>query len=678
MSRLPRLFRFLLIASAVGVIALSVMRFAFFLAFNNASDPVPTGDLVHAFYLGVKFDLRLVLIALLPLALFGGLRWLSPFGNAGARWFWSAYLTLAAFAVSLFYVIDFGHYAYLATRVDATVLRFLANADIAAQMVWESYPVLWICLGVAVATLLTAFGIHRLFTNLAAAGAPRLHWPARAATGTVTFVLILAGVYGKVSWYPLRWSDAYFSTHAFAAAVAVNPVHYFFDTRKNGGVRYDEQKVRGHYHAMAEFLGVDRPDPQTLSFERRIPGAAAGPRPNIVVVQIESFASYKTSLSANPLDPTPHFAALARKGLFFPNFFVPHTGTARAVFATTTGTPDVEMNGTSSRNPMIVSQHTLIDEFDGYDKFYFLGGSASWGNIRGLLSHNIPDLRIYEEGSYESPRVDVWGISDLSLFEEANKVLRAQEKPFFAYIQTSGGHRPYTIPEDNRGFEVKHPGDEEVMKYGFISEAEYNSYRFMDHAIGWFMENAGKEKYFANTIFVFFGDHGLGGDAGRHVATTETQLELNYYRVPFVIYAPGRVPPQRLEKVGSQLDILPTVTRIAGEPYRVRTLGRDLLDARYDASRYAFTIDHNQRMIGLISGDGFVFRMGMNGSNPRLYRVDSANPRDNLAGAFPAQAHAMRELTLAIFETSKYALHHNGRTGGQVAHQQTQPQERAQ
>ena len=73
-----------------------------------------------------------------------------------------------------------------------------------------------------------------------------------------------------------------------------------------------------------------------------------------------------------------------------------------------TGIPDIELNKTSSRNPLIVDQHTIINSFDNYKKFYFLGGSASWANIRGLLTANIPNLEIYEEGSYASPRVDVW------------------------------------------------------------------------------------------------------------------------------------------------------------------------------------------------------------------------------------------------------------------------------
>ena len=80
---------------------------------------------------------------------------------------------------------------------------------------------------------------------------------------------------------------------------------------------------------------------------------------------------------------------------------------------------------------------------------YFLGGSTSWANIRGLLTNNIKGLRIYEEQDYKSSKVDVWGISDRNLFKEANNVLKQNAKPFFAVIQTADNHRPYTIPEED-------------------------------------------------------------------------------------------------------------------------------------------------------------------------------------------------------------------------------------
>lgn len=62
------------------------------------------------------------------------------------RWLARAYLLLVLGGVGLLYIIDFGHYAYLGVRINATVLRYLDDAQISRQMLWESYPVLWIVL----------------------------------------------------------------------------------------------------------------------------------------------------------------------------------------------------------------------------------------------------------------------------------------------------------------------------------------------------------------------------------------------------------------------------------------------------------------------------------------------------------------------------------------------------
>jgi phosphoglycerol transferase MdoB-like AlkP superfamily enzyme len=72
-------------------------------------------------------------------------------------------------------------------------------------------------------------------------------------------------------------------------------------------------------------------------------------------------------------------------------------------------------------------------------------------------------------------------------------VEKQTKSPFFAIIQTSGNHRPYTIPEKNYGFKLLNIAEEEVKKYGFESLEELNSFRFMDHSIGLFIQQAKKE-----------------------------------------------------------------------------------------------------------------------------------------------------------------------------------------
>jgi len=81
-------------------------------------------------------------------------------------------------------------------------------------------------------------------------------------------------------------------------------------------------------------------------------------------------------------------------------------------------------------------------------------------------------LHIYEEGDYNAPREDVWGVSDIALFEKAHQALSNQKKPFFAFIQTAGNHRPFTIPKDKRGFELAAVDGKALTWTGDVSQAE--------------------------------------------------------------------------------------------------------------------------------------------------------------------------------------------------------------
>jgi phosphoglycerol transferase MdoB-like AlkP superfamily enzyme len=659
--RLPSLFQFILAITALTLVILFGMRVIFWFMFHNPAEPLPIHDLLYAFYLGTKFDLRLTWYVLLPLFLLGGLKWFSPFSNRIMHYFWLVYLVAVAAIVLTFYLVDFGHFAYLHTRLNAAILRFLYNFDTSAQMVWQSYSVIPWSLTFIALIALDAYVVNFLLNYFTRHQTVPLKTRHRLWVAPVAFFVFVFGMYGKFSWYPLRWSDAFFSTYAYAASVATNPVLNFFETMKNRFVMADPEKVREYYDTVSQYLGVDKPNKQTLNFTRHIPAKPdkMNPPPNIVMVFLESFAGYKTGILGNPLKPTPYIDNLANNGILFTNYFVPAVGTAHSVWAMLTGIPDVELHKTSTRNPLAVDQHTIVNAFKGYQKYYFIGGSANWANIRGVLQHNIKDLSLHEEGDYTSPRMDVWGIDDLSLFLEANKVLKQDKKPFFAIIQTAGNHRPFHIPENDYGFKRQHLSEKVLAKNAFYDDAEYNAFRFMDYCVGYFIKTAQKEPYFKNTIFVFYGDHGITDYAGAFSKPWLTPTKLSGMYTPLIIYAPHLLKHQVITKVASELDLLPTMAGLAGIAYDDTTLGRDLFDPKYDDRREAFTITHYRvPEIGLLSKDYYYMTMA-DGKDPRLFALGDHFDNKNLLNERPEVAKRMHDLTMGIYETSKYMLYHN-------------------
>ena len=646
LKRLPALARFLLALVAIELLVFEAFRVAFWVAFRETLAGASAGDLAKAFYLGSKFDLRLALLLLLPLAVLGWIPLLDPARRRAARIGWLAYLALAQGAVLFLYFVDFGHYDWVRVRLNATLIDHLTPVGVAARVAWETYPVLPGLLGLALLTLAYAWAAARVAgRTLAPASDPLPKWPRRAAIAALA-ALYAFGIYGKWSRYPLRWSEAYFSSSEAVAALALNPVLFLMDTAENRNLPYDADKVREHYAYTAALLGIASPDPQKLDFARYVAPPKSATRYNLVVIHLESFAAFKSGTFGNRMNGTPNFDAIAKAGLLFTNFFVPEVPTPRSVFEMLTGIPDVNGATTASRNPLIVGQHTLVNALEGYEKYYFLGGSATWGNIRGLFTHNIPGLHVFEEGDYDAPQVDGWGVSDVVLFDKAHKTLREEKRPFFAFIQTAGNHRPYGIPDDHPGFELAKADAKELAENGFDSLAAFNGLRYLDFALGSFFEKARKDPYFAKTVFVMYGDHGNPST----VQTPWQELLLTGYHVPFVIYAPGLVKG-RIDFTASLPDALPTSLGLIGVPYLNTAIGRDLLGFGPG--------DRHFSLIGLngVLDDEFYFRLDPGG--PRLFRYRSEKGAEDVHERYPEKVAELQRLQEALYETAKYMLHHN-------------------
>jgi len=601
---------------------------------------------------GFKFDLRLSLLICLPVLALSWIPGLNFVRSPIAKRIWLVYFVAMAAFLILTYFVDLAHYDYLHDRLNASAMEHILSPEIALQFIWETYPVIP---GILVLVLLSVgFGwlVNRFaYRELREDENSLTRW-VKVATVSVALILYGFGIYGKWSRYPLRWSEAYFSTNPFVSALAINPVLFFFDTLEYKMTPFDEEAVRKHYDLVANLLGVDNPDPATLNFSRYVrPKEKLPGRPNIVLIHLESFAGFKVGALGNALNPTPHFDSIARKSLLFTNFFVTRPPTARAVFTVMFGIPDIHSPHSASRNPLIVRQHTIVNALDGYKYLYFLGGSATWGNIRAILAHNIAGMQIFEEGDFSESPDDVWGVSDLHLLEEANRVLRVQDRPFFALIQTAGNHRPYTIPKDKRDFEEVEVDEAKLQENGFDSLEAYNGMRFLDYSLGHFFRLASKEDYFKRTIFCLYGDHGT-------VATRQIpwdKLSLTMHHVPFAVYAPGYFSEGRtIDTTASLVDVLPTVFGLIGVPYLNKTLGRDLLIARPKDKHFAF-IDSLYR--GLLNDEFFL--LVDPGGVQRLYRYRSDTPLEDVRGKYPGRAAEMAGLCQAIRETSRYLLYHN-------------------
>jgi phosphoglycerol transferase MdoB-like AlkP superfamily enzyme len=604
-------------------------------------------------YMGILFALVLVWLLITKNC--------NPYENAISRRIFKIYFFIISISLALLYAIDFEYFDYLHQRLNASILNFALDAAISMHMIWQSYPVFTLALLVIFSTALL-FGLtNRWFNKMQGSTYRGMGLPGIVIG--VLFALVLGiGIFGRLNQYPLRWSDAFSFSDDFKANLSLNPVQSFLSTLEFRNSTYDIKKVRQYYSLMADYLAVKNPDSSSLNYKRYFTPQPVAKTPNIVVVVCESFSAYKSSMWGNPLNTTPYFAEMCKRGIFFDRCFTPSWGTARGVWAVITGIPDVEYPNTASRNPAAVDQHTLINDFGGYDKYYFIGGSSSWANIRGLLTNNITGLNIYEQGDYKASSIDVWGISDKRLFLAANNVLKDETHPFFAVIQTADNHRPYTIPdEDKAAFQLKKYSDDSLKRFGFQSNEELNAFRYTDFSFETFIEAAKKEKYFNNTIFVFVGDHGIRGQVGDMFPKAWETDGLTTQHVPLLFYAPALLAPQRIDRTCSQVDLVPSATALANIAFTNTTIGKNLFDTvRVSSARFknaAFLFDPNLKQIGMVTDEYCYVHNLLSGTED--FRSARKNAPLLETAAIAEDRKALKELAQAYYETARYMMLHN-------------------
>lgn len=660
LKRVPNYIKYIFTNIFFFFVYIFLFRVLFYYFFSQLEN-ISSSEIQKAFWLGIRFDIKLAVITFFPLAaliLIVNYRFLQ---KKFYRKLANVYLLIAYVILTLFYLFDFGYYDYLNIRLDASALKFLSNFKISGQVLIESYPIYKIIFGILILGYFI-FNLSKIIYKSFSNQTTLISKKIKTIYFVATILILSFGIYNSITHYPLRWSEAFFSKKNTVNQFALNPVLNFFDSFKfrSEGVNMDEFKK--YYPVISKHLNLPK---DTISFERKIVfDSTYNKKPNVIIVMMESLGIKPMSFYGNPMKNTPVLDSLITKSVSFPNFYIHKYGTAASVFASITGLPDIQNVRTASRNPLIQDQRIIFDQFNGYEKLYFLGGSANWANIRSIFQSNIKGLKIFEEGSYETEnRADVWGIDDYELFKESNKTLEKlskKDKPFVAYIQTSSNHVPYTVPDKKESYKPlkKDEIDANLLeKSGFKSVAQLNALRYLDFNIGRFLKRAKKSGYYENTIFVFFGDHNTAMTK-TDILPKEYDLNIETLHTPFIIHAPKFIKPRVIKKNGKIIDLFPTVINLAKLNHTNYTLGNDLLDSTYiKSSSFVYLKIKGEPTVGLIKDSLYYYKTRLTNTSG-LYNLNEKSLTD-LKNTSPEQLKKMDSLLEAYYHSTKYLYFNN-------------------
>lgn len=300
---MPKTLRWVLQVGAIFLLLFTLFRLSVFLAFRPAEWTFM--DAVPSFLWGFRYDLRWIAGILLPVTLLSiQARW-SPFYSERNKRIWTTYLALVTLIVFFFFSAGFGSFSYNQTPLDAGAMNFVEDFSISITMIWETYPLLWMLAGLAMAVWFLRWMYRRVHwqvvTRTDGKGIP--HRPAYFVAASLILVLL---VHGSFTTRSLRRDDCFQLPSSFAAYLAVNPIQNFATTfRLRQMPEEDIPRLRTAMPIVRKWMGLTDLKADGL---RRLIGPQSDAwesKPNIVLVQCESFSMYKSSMSGNPLNATP-------------------------------------------------------------------------------------------------------------------------------------------------------------------------------------------------------------------------------------------------------------------------------------------------------------------------------------------------------------------------------------
>lgn len=262
---------------------------------------------------------------------------------------------------------------------------------------------------------------------------------------------------------------------------------------------------------------------------------------NVVILILESFGNEIIERGQ-----TPFLDSLIKKSYYFKNGFANGKVSIDAVPSIISSIPSL-MN-----NSYILSSYSLnetnslpqILKKEGYTTSFFHGAFNGSQNFEEYCKTAGFD-RYYGKDQYEGPESfdGKWGVFDEDFLQFYASKLSSFKQPFLSSLFTISSHNPYTIPKKYMG------------KFPKGNSAIQESIAYTDYSLMKFFENAKKQRWYKNTLFVISADH-TSSDGDQESDKTN----IGKFRIPILFFDPSN--PNLVgtnTKNFQQIDIMPSI-----------------------------------------------------------------------------------------------------------------------
>lgn len=579
-------------------------RLMFLLIYHKKLAMVPLSETMATFYHAISLDLSMAAyLAIVPML--GYIYWfLSGRKIVELKWI-SVYNIVLIVLFSIISVVNFNIYREWGSKVNAKAIGFAISTPTEAMASSASSP---IGLSLALLVLLITISIfmQRWIVSRKLNFGSNPVW-LRVIVSillfAVTFLLIRGGLRGS----PITQSMAYFSKEQLLNQAAVNTEWNLLRSSlsermasKNPYVYFDPRKAD---QLVKDLFTVEKDSTiQVLKTNK----------PNVVLVIIESFTADLTQTLGNETGITPHFDTLMHKGLLFDRVYASGNRTDKGIVASLAGFPTLA-SGSVVKWPEKMQNLPAISKSlykNGYQTSFYYGGESEFDNYKAfILSHDYQ--RLVDRNNFKGNDMQsTWGKYDEAVFGRQLQDLNSEKQPFFSTLLTLTNHEPYSLPG-----KPKFGNSDNVAK--FKSTAYYT-----DSCINAYLNNAKKQSWYQNTLFIFVADHGHALPKQAHEIYSPER-----YHIPLLFYGEvikDEFKGRKFSNVGSQTDIAATLLAQLKIPAKDFIWSKNLLNPYTKPFAY-FTWDN---------GMGFIDNQQcVTFDNVGKTILDNSNPKDKVKTA---------------------------------------------
>lgn len=451
------------------------------------------------------------------------------------------YSTILIFLYSLLAVAEIGVYAEWKTKIDFKSLYYLRHpGEIAASSSTYEFILLFIVLLLIFISSLLLFRrfVMPLFQKL------RAKWSGILIFILIAPVLLIIGFRGGVQQVPVNQSECYYSRHNILNLVAVNPafnlIHSYYANREfensNPFLFYPLHDAK---HTVDSLFFVEKDT--TISFLKN-------PRPNIVLIIIESWsADLIESLGGAP-GITPRFHELEKEGILFTGFYSGGNRSQQGMASIFGGFPAIPVTAITHHSNKFIKLPSLIKKLNsaGYHSSFYFGGQLIYGGLRAYMMFNEFDRIIEQKDFKSSVPSGKLGIHDQYLFDLHLSEMKNEKQPFISAMFTMSSHSPYDQPM------------KQVLEFGGNEKPFVNSVYYTDSCIGDYLSKARKESWYKNTLFILVADHSHNTYRNWSVNSPD------YRKIPLLFYGDvikDEFKGRKINRISSQTDIPNTLLK---------------------------------------------------------------------------------------------------------------------